>query len=152
MLRDQLKHELQEALRDHDVTKASTVRLILAAVKDQDIARRIDEKSERDDDTQIQDILAKMVKQRWESIRAYEEAGRCELAERERDEIRVIERFLPRQFSDKEIKQACRQVVQEIGATGLKDIGRVMGTLKSRYAGQMDFAKASSKAKEILSA
>mgnify|MGYP006274190433 CR=1 FL=1 len=150
MLRDALKRELKEAMRSRDACKAGTVRLILAAVKDQDIASRSDDKTEKDDDSQIQQILSKMIKQRQESIRAYEEAGRCELAERERDEIRVIESFLPKQLSDREIDSACREVVQEVGAQGLKDIGRCMGTLKTRYAGQMDFAKASAKVKQML--
>ncbi|MBB4211785.1 hypothetical protein EV659_10675 [Rhodothalassium salexigens DSM 2132] len=150
MLREQLKHELKDAMRARDTTKADTVRLILAAVKDQDIANRLDDKTEQDDDTQIRQILAKMIKQRQESIRAYEDAGRCELAERERDEIGVIERFLPKQLNDREIKSACQEVVDEVGAQGLRDIGRCMGTLKARYAGQMDFAKASAKVKEIL--
>ncbi|MBK5910566.1 glutamyl-tRNA amidotransferase [Rhodothalassium salexigens] len=150
MLREQLKRELKDAMRARDATKADTVRLILAAVKDQDIANRLDDKTEQDDDSQIRQILAKMIKQRQESIRAYEDAGRCELAERERDEIGVIERFLPKQLNDREITSACRAVVDEVGAQGLRDIGRCMGTLKARYAGQMDFAKASAKVKEIL--
>lgn len=151
MLREKLTESLKQAMRAKQARKVTTVRLILAAVKDRDIAARTDDKSEQDDDAAIKEILAKMVKQRAESIKAYEEAGRCELAEREREEVTIIQEFLPRQMSEEETARACRDVVQDVGAASLKDIGRCMGALKAKYAGQMDFARASAQVKELLS-
>lgn len=149
MLRDQLKEALKVAMKAKEKVTVGTLRLILAAVKDRDIADRT-ESSEDDDDLVITEILSKMIKQRRDSITAYEAAGRVELAEREAEEIVIIERFLPRQLSDDEIKEAVSTIVSEIGAAGLKDMGRTMGSLKSKYAGQMDFAKASVVVKEQL--
>jgi len=149
MLRDQLKEALNDAMRAKEKVTVGTLRLILAAVKDRDIADRT-ESSESDDDLVITEILSKMIKQRRDSITAYEAAGRVELAEREAEEIAIIERFLPRQLSDDEIKDAVCAIVSEIGAEGLKDMGRTMGSLKTKYAGQMDFAKASVVVKEQL--
>ncbi|GHF19105.1 aspartyl-tRNA amidotransferase subunit B [Kordiimonas sediminis] len=151
MLRDDLTQSMKEAMRSKDSRRLSTVRLILAAVKEKDIELRTQDDSDRDDDAIITDILAKMVKQRKDSIQAYEEAGRCELAEREREEIEIIQDFLPTQMTDDEIKAACEAVVSELGAEGLKDIGRCMGVLKTKYAGQMDMAKASGMIKAMLS-
>ena len=149
MLRDQLKEALKDAMRAKEKVTLGTLRLILAAVKDRDIADRT-EQSESDDDLTITEILSKMIKQRRDSIAAYEAAGRVELAEREAEEIVIIERFLPRQLSDDEIKDAVSTIVSELGAEGLKDMGRTMGSLKTKYAGQMDFAKASVVVKEQL--
>ena len=130
--------------------RLSTIRLILAAVKDRDIAMRT-EAGDHDDDAVITDILTKMIKQRRESVKMYEEGGRCELAEQELEEIRIIEGFLPRQLSDDEIDTACRNVVAEVGAEGLKDMGKAMGALKEKFQGQMDFAKAGAKMRALLS-
>ncbi len=151
MLRDQLKETLKDAMRAKNARKVATIRLILAAVKDRDIAIRTEKGDEEDDDIVLLNILGKMIKQRRESIKAYEEGGRCELAEREREEIAVIEEFLPKQLSEEEISTVSKSAIAELEATGLKDIGRVMGVLKARYAGQMDFAKASAEVKAILS-
>lgn len=151
MLRDELTTSMKEAMRAKEARKLSTVRLILAAIKEKDIEMRGVDAGDRDDDAIITDILSKMVKQRRDSIKAYEEGGRCELAEREKEEISIIEEFLPKQMSDDEIKAAAETVVAELGAEGLKDIGRCMGALKSKYAGQMDFAKASVTIKGMLS-
>lgn len=128
----------------------STLRLISAAIKDRDIQNRTAGRGEGVSDEEVLDILAKMVKQRRESVQIYEEAGRIELAEREQREIVVIQEFLPRQLSDDEARMAVRAVIDELGAVGLKDMGRVMGVLKERHAGQMDFARASAIAKELL--
>lgn len=136
-------------MKAREPRKVSTLRLILAAVKDRDIARRVDT-DERDDDIIITEIFSKMVKQRHESIQAYEEAGRLELAERERAEIEIIRTFLPRQFSDAEINAACEAVILEVKAESLRDIGRCMTSLKTRHAGCMDFSKASRKVKDLL--
>ncbi len=151
MLRDELTKSMKEAMRAKEARKLSTVRLILAAIKEKDIEMRGVDAGDKDDDAVITDILSKMVKQRRDSIKAYEEAGRCELAEREKEEIAIIEEFLPKQMSEDEIKSAAEAVVAELGADGLKDIGRCMGALKSKYAGQMDFAKASVTIKGMLS-
>ena len=151
MLRDELNQSMKAAMRAKETRKLSTVRLILAAIKEKDIELRTTDGGDRDDDAMITDILSKMVKQRRDSIKAYEEGGRCELAEQERVEIGIIEEFLPKQLSDAEIKAACEAVVADLGAVGLKDIGRCMAALKEKYAGQMDFAKASVTIKGMLS-
>ena len=151
MLRDRLTTVMKEAMRAKDKRTLSTVRLILAAVKDRDIELRGKSDEGRDDDALITDILSKMVKQRNDSINAYEEAGRLELAEREREEIVIIQTFLPAQLSDDEIGDVCKAAIEELGAEGLKDIGRCMGSLKGKYAGQMDMAKASKTIKALLS-
>ena len=151
MLRDDLTASMKDAMRAKEKRKLSTVRLVLAAIKEKDIEMRGQDVGDRDDDAVITDILSKMVKQRNDSIKAYEEAGRCELAEREREEITIIQEFLPKQMDDAEIKAAAEAVVAEIGAEGLKDIGRCMAALKAKYAGQMDFAKASVTIKGMLS-
>ncbi|GAK33722.1 aspartyl-tRNA amidotransferase subunit B [Iodidimonas nitroreducens] len=149
-LREKLNAAVKDAMRAKEQRKLSTLRLILAAVKDRDIVRRT-ESDERDDDLIISEIMARMIKQRHDSIKAYEEGGRLELAEKEREEIDIISAFLPRQLGDEEIETACQAVVDELEATALKDIGRCMAVLKERHVGQMDFAKASQKVKAILS-
>ncbi|SDE68111.1 GatB/YqeY domain-containing protein [Kordiimonas lacus] len=151
MLRDELNQSMKAAMRAKETRKLSTVRLILAAIKEKDIELRTTDGGDRDDDAMITDILSKMVKQRRDSIKAYEEGGRCELAEQEKAEIAIIEEFLPKQMSDDEIKAACEAIVEELGAEGLKDIGRCMAAMKDKYAGQMDFAKASKTIKGMLS-
>lgn len=151
MVRDDLKDALKLAMREKNQRKVATIRLILAAVKDRDIALRGDDRSPASDDQLVLDILAKMVKQRRDSIVAYEAGGRADLAEQEREEIEVIESFMPRQLSEAEINAASREIVDELAADGLKDMGRCMGELKARYAGQMDFAKASNAVKALLS-
>lgn len=151
MLRDELTTAMKDAMRAKEKCKLGTVRLILAAVKDRDIELRTKDADNRDDDATITDIMVKMVKQRNDSIHAYEEAGRLELAERERDEIAVIETFLPTQLSDDEVGSICKDLTNELGAEGLKDIGRCMAVLKEKYAGQMDMAKASKTIKALLS-
>jgi len=151
MLREQLNDALKDAMKARDQRKTATIRLILAAIKDRDIAARSAGSEEVVDDDGIREIMAKMVRQRGESIAAYEEAGRTELADQEREEIEILKSFLPRQMSDEEIEAVCREAIEEVGAERLKDIGRVMGLLKSRYAGQMDFGKASACVKSLLS-
>jgi len=150
MLRDELRVALADAMRDKHQRKVGTIRLILAAVKDRDIAARVEDRGEEDDDAVISTILSKMIKQRHESIRAYEEGGRLELAEQEREEISIIEEFLPQQMTDPEIEAAVSATIAEVGAQGLKDMGRVMGTLKAKFAGRMDFARASALVKQTL--
>jgi uncharacterized protein YqeY len=138
-LRERIGAGLKEAMRDKDATRLSTLRLISAAVKDQDIAVRAKGQTDGVGEPEVLAILGKMVKQRQESARAYEEGGRLELAEKERAEIAVIEDYLPRQLSDEEVAAAVGDAIAETGAEGLRDMGRVMGVLKGKYTGQMDF-------------
>jgi len=135
---------LREARRGKDTRRLSTRRLSKAAIKDRGIAARGKAATRADvipamADDEVLQILGKMVKQRQESARAYEEGGRIELAEQERSEISVIEEFLPRQLDASEVTQAIHAAISETGAAGIRDMGRVMGALKSKYTGQMDF-------------
>ena len=137
-LRERLGTGLKAAMRDKDTARLGTLRLINAALKDQDIALRAEGREVGDAEALA--ILAKMVKQRQESARAYEEGGRLELAEQERSEIGVIEEFLPRKLSEDEVQVAVGAAIDETGASSLRDMGRVMAALKARYQGQIDFA------------
>lgn len=149
-MRDNLNESLKQAIKAQDKRRVGTLRLIMAAIKDRDIAAR---SSGRDavSDADILEILAKMVKQRQESATTYEEAGRPELATQEREEIAIIQDFLPKQMDDDEVASAVKDVVEEINAESLKDMGRTMGVLKERYPGKMDFRKANQIVKEMLS-
>ncbi|WFU85885.1 GatB/YqeY domain-containing protein [Rhizobium sp. CC1099] len=149
MLRDQVATALKDAMKSKNAERLSTVRLIQAAIKDRDIANRGTGKGETLDDEILQ-ILAKMVKQRDESAKIYEENARPELAAKERAEITVIQDFLPKQLSDSEVRANIAAIIKETGAEGPKDMGKVMAALKEHYAGQMDFAKASGTVKELL--
>lgn len=137
-LRVSIETALKQAMRDKDSTRLGTLRLINAAIKDQDIALRVSGGSVGDDEILV--ILGKMVKQRQESVRAYEEAGRMELAEREQAEIKVIRDYLPSQLDDSETQAAIDAAISEMGASSIRDMGKVIGALKSKYTGQMDFA------------
>ena len=148
-MRDKLAECLKDALKARDNRKVSTIRLIQAAIKDRDIANRGAGKDHVSDDD-IRQILAKMIKQREESAKIYDDAGRLELAEQEREEIAVIQTFLPAQLSEAEVQKACANVVEETGAHGLRDMGKCMNALKERYPGQMDFSKASGMVKGLL--
>ena len=148
-MRDHINNELKQAIKAQQKRRMSTLRLINAAIKDRDIASR----SNGQDgvaDSEILEILAKMIKQRRESVKTYEEAGRLELAEAELEEIKIIQSFLPAQLSDEESRTAVEEVIKDIGAESLKDMGRTMSTLKERYSGQMDFSKSSAMVREIL--
>jgi uncharacterized protein YqeY len=148
-MRDTIAGALNIAIKAQDKRRVPTLRLIMAAIKDRDILNRGTGKEPATSD-EISAILAKMIKQREESARLYEEGNRLELAEQERAEIEIIRDFMPKQLGDAEIRQAAMQVIEEIGASGLRDMGKSMNVLKERYAGQMDFSKASSIVKEIL--
>ena len=142
-------------MRDKDAVRLSTLRLINAAIKDREIALRSATTPTPGEAPEISDgdvlaILGKMVKQRQESARAYEEGGRLELAEQERAEIKVIENFLPRQLSDAEVGDAISAAIAETGAESIRDMGKVMGALKARYTGQMDFGSVGPRVKEHL--
>jgi uncharacterized protein YqeY len=150
MLRSQFNDALKTAMKERDQRRLSTVRLILAALKDRDIAARGSGNPEGIADPEILRLLQGMVKQRRESIALYEQGGRAELAQQEREEIAVIEGFLPKQLSEAELDAAVREAIAAAGAQGAKDMGRVMTVLKERHAGQMDFAKASAVVKKQL--
>ena len=138
-MQDKINKLLKQAMRDKAADRLSTLRLINAAIKDRDIAARSEGQDEGVGEGEVLAILGKMAKQRLESARAYEEGGRIDLAERERAEIMVIEEFLPRQLSEKESTEAVNIAIAEAGAESIRDMGKVMGILKSRYTGQMDF-------------
>ena len=149
-LRDQINAAMKVALKEQQKTRLSTLRLITAAIKDREIAGRGGNGSEGVGDAEVLEILSKMIKQRRESAKTYEEAGRLELAEQENEEIDVISEFMPKQLNENEVRHACETVVGELGADGLKDMGRTMGALKGKFAGQMDFGKAGRIVKELL--
>ena len=150
MIRTQLTEALKEAMRGRDAAGVSTVRLILAALKDRDIAARGTGNTEGIDDAQVLDMLQKMIKQREESIAMYERGAREDLAAKERRELEVIRRFLPQQMSEAELEAAVEETRTTLGATSIKDMGRLMAELRTRYAGKMDFGKASAVAKRLL--
>ena len=150
MLRTRLSDTLKFSMKEKNERSVSTLRLILAALKDQDIAARGKGNKEGLSDDQILSLLQSMIKQRRESIKLYEQGGRMELAQREAEEIGVIEEFLPEQMSHDEMAIVITRIIGEIGAESLKDMGKAMGALKEQYAGQMDFAKASAMVKERL--
>ena len=150
MLRTRLSDTLKSSMKEKNERSVSTLRLILAALKDQDIAARGKGNKEGLSDDQILSLLQSMIKQRRESIKLYEQGGRMELAQREAEEIGVIEEFLPEQMSHDEMAIVITRIIGEVGAESLKDMGKAMGALKEQYAGQMDFAKASTMVKERL--
>ncbi len=151
MLREQLSDALKDAMRAGEKWRTSTLRLILAAIKDRDIAGRENGSRDLVGDDEVLQLLQKMVRQRRESIETFEKGGRMELADQEREEIVIIESFLPKQMGEAEIVAAVDATVAELGAAGLKDMGRVMAALRERYPGTMDFGKASAAAKARLS-
>lgn len=148
-MREELAEALKQAVKDQDKRRVCTLRLVQAAIKDRDISNRGSGKDPVSD-TEITDILAKMVKQRKESAKVFEEGNRLDLAEQERSEIEIIAGFLPKQLGEDDVKQACAKVINETGADGLRDMGRCMNALKQKYAGQMDFGKASGIVKGML--
>jgi uncharacterized protein YqeY len=150
-LRAQLTDAMKEAMKAKDTKRLSTVRLILAALKDRDIAARSETNKELVGDDDILTLLAKMIKQREESAIAFDAGNRPELAANERGEIAVIRTFMPAQMDEAAMKAAVAKVIAESGAASIKDMGKVMAVLKERYAGQMDFSKASAATKDALS-
>jgi uncharacterized protein YqeY len=150
-LREQLNDSLKEAMKAKDQKRTGTLRLILAGLKDRDIANRSEASREGIADDEILSLLAKMIKQREESAAAFDSGGRPELAANEREEIEIIRGFMPKQMSAEETKAAIAKAVAETGASAMKDMGKVMAVLKERYAGQMDFSKASAAVKDTLS-
>lgn len=149
--REEFTAALKDAMRSRDEVGVATVRLIIAALKDRDISARGTGKAEGIADADILSMLQGMVRQRQESSKVYRDAGRADLADREDAEIKVIERFLPRQMGDEEMGLAIASAISEVGARDIKDMGKVMAAIKTKYAGQMDMAKAGSVVKEKLS-
>ena len=150
-LRTRITDALKQAMKGKAVARLSTLRLINAAIKDKDIAARADGGDDGVGDAEVLAILGKMSKQRMESVRAYEEGGRLDLADRERDEIKVIEEFLPRQLTEEESAKAVDDAIAEVGASSIRDMGKVIGLLKAKYTGQMDFGSVGPKVKDRLS-
>jgi hypothetical protein len=149
-LRDQFNQALKDAMRARNQKRVSTLRLVLAALKDRDIANRSEASREGISDEEILSLLAKMIKQREESAAAYEAGGRPELVASEREEIAIIREFQPAQMSESETRAAVAAAVGESGAGSPKDMGRIMAVLKARYPGRMDFARAAAIAKDVL--
>jgi hypothetical protein len=150
MLRDKLNEAMKEAMRARDQAALGTIRLILAKLKDTDIASRTEASREGVADDKILSMLQGMIKQRNESIVLYEKGNRADLADKEKAEITVIERFLPKQMDEAAVEAAVKEAVASSGAKSIKDMGGVMAALKAKYAGQMDFAKASAAVKKAL--
>ncbi len=148
-MRDQFSTALKEAMKAGDKRRVATVRLITAALKDRDIEARGNGKDAISDE-EIMALLQKMVRQRQESLAIYEGAGRADLAEQEREEIAVINTFLPKAMEPEEVRAAIKAIITELGATSIKDMGKVVGALKERFPGKLDFSKASPVVKELL--
>ena len=151
-LREKLNEAMKEAMKAKDAKRLATVRLVLAVLKDRDIAARTETSRDLLGDDEILGLLAKMIKQRDESAVAFDAGNRPELAAGEREEIAIIRSFMPAQMDEAGVKAAAATVVAELGASSIKDMGKVMAALKERHAGQMDFSKASGVVKETLSA
>jgi uncharacterized protein YqeY len=148
-MRETISAALKDATKAQDKRRISTLRLISAAIKDRDIAARTAGK-EQATDAELLELLAKMIKQREESEKIYADAGRAELAKQEAEEIVIIREYLPKQLSDKDMEKAIADAIAKTGAASVKDMGKVMAELKARYAGQMDFGKASALVKSKL--
>ena len=151
MIRPRLNDALKAAMKAKEELSVSTLRLILAALKDRDIAARSKGKQDGIPDEEVLGLLQSMIKQRRESIAAYEKGGRQDLAQKEAGEIAIIEGFLPQQMSEAEMAKAIDSVIEAVAAASLKDMGKAMAALKQQFAGQMDFAKASALVKQRLS-
>jgi uncharacterized protein YqeY len=148
-MRDEIAQALKTSIKAQDKRRTSTLRLVNAAIQDRDIANRGAGKGPVSDDEILQ-ILTKMIRQREESAEAFEKGSRLELAEQERQEITILREFMPRQLDDADVQRACREIVAEVGADGLRDMGRCMNALKEKFPGRMDFGKASGIVKGLL--
>ena len=149
MLRDDLQNALKESMKNKDMTTVAAVRLIIAGMKEKDVDAR-GKGLEKASDTDLLAMIQNMIKQRKDSIKMYVEGSRQDLADKEQNEINVIEKFLPKQMDDAEIENAIKAVISETGASSMKDMGKVMGALKSKYVGQMDMGKANGIIKSLL--
>ena len=149
MMRDDINTAVKEAMKAKDERKLSTLRMMNSTIKNADIDARGQGKPPLSD-ADLLSVFQKMIKQRQESVELYDKGGRAELAAQEREEIAIISAYLPKQMSDDEVKQAIAGIISETGAAGIKDMGKVIGALKTKYAGQMDFGKASGLVKAAL--
>lgn len=149
MMRATLSQAMKDAMKAKDTRRLATVRLIMAAIKDRDIAMRTPDQEQVSDEDILQ-LLAKMIKQREESMKIYAENSRADLADQEREEMEIIRSFMPEQFSEEKVREICAAVITETGAAGMRDMGKCVALLKERYPGQMDFAKASAILKDLL--
>lgn len=150
MMREKLSSALKEAMKAKESRRVATIRMVQSAIKDLDIANRTTTRADATDGD-IASLMSKLVKQREESAKMYEEGGRPELAGKEREEIAIISEFMPKQLTEAEVADIIRSAIAEIGAASVKDMGKVMAVLKERYPGQMDFSRASAAVKAALS-
>jgi len=149
-LREKINQQFNTALKNKNKTLVSTLRLILAAIKERDIANRTSGKKEEVKDQEIIKVLQKMKKQRQDSADLYKKGGRQELLNIEEDEIKIIDTFLPKQLSEEETKKICKEIIESVGASSIKDMGKIMGTLKQKYSDSIDFSKANIIIKGLL--
>ena len=150
-LREKINEQFHNALKSKNRTLVSTFRLILAAIKERDIANRTSEKKEEIKDQEIIKVLLKMKKQRQDSADLYKKGERQELLEVEEAEIKIIDTFLPKQFSEEETKKICKEIIESTGVSSIKDMGKIMGSLKQKYSDSIDFSKANTIVKGLLS-
>jgi len=149
-LRKKINEQFNTALKNKNKTLVSTLRLVLAGIKNRDIANRTNEKKEEINDLEIIKVLRKMKKQRQESSDLYKKGGRQELLEAEESEIKIIDSFLPKQLSEEETKKICREIIKSLGASSIKDMGKIMGSLKQKYSDSIDFSKVNVIVKGLL--
>lgn len=150
MLRDDLQNALKQAMKEKNIETVGAIRMIIAGLKEKDVEARGKGK-EKAEDSELYAMMQTMIKQRTESAKIYLEGHRPELAEKEQTEIKIIENFLPKQLTDDEVKTAIQNIISSVNATSIKDMGKVMAELRTKYAGQLDFGKASNLIKSILS-
>ena len=150
-LREKINEQFKIALKSKNKTSVSTLRLVLTAIKEEDIANRTSEKKEIIKDIEIIKILRRMKKQRQESADLYKKGGRQELLEAEKSEIKIIDTFLPKQFNEEETKKICKDIIKSLEATNIKDMGKIMGSLKQKYSDSIDFSKVNIIVKGLLS-
>lgn len=150
--RENINAAMKDAMKNKEMERLATIRLIIAAMKDKDVASRTDGRNDGIDESAVLSLLQSMIKQRTESSKIFRENGRPELADKEDGEIAVIQSFLPKQLSDDDVASVIEQIIAETGAAGIKDMGKVMAELKAKYAGQLDMGKAGGVIKQKLSA
>ena len=150
-LREKINEQFNTALKNKNKTLVSTFRLILAAIKERDIASRTSEKKEEIKDAEIIEVLRKMKKQREDSVDLYKKGNRKELLEVEESEIKIIDTFLPKQLNEEETKKICKEIIESLGASSMKDMGKIMGSLKEKYSDSIDFSKVNTIVKGLLS-
>ena len=150
-LREKISEQLNAALKSKNKTLVTTLRLVLAAIKERDIANRTSKKKEVVNDVEVIKVLRKMTKQRQDSMDLYKKGGRQELCEAEEAEIKIIDSFLPKQLNEDETKKICKEIIESLGASSIKDMGKIMGLLKQKYSDSIDFSKANTIIKGLLS-